>query len=72
MDEGDFEEDQEVGEEESNAGEGDGDCEAESVIDNDARQPDFLAGAPMDPAGKHPAPCIAFAKDGKCPFPNCK
>ena len=26
----------------------------------------------MDPTGKRPAPCFAFAKDGKCPFPNCK
>ena len=46
--------------------------EAEPVDDNDARQPEFLAGVSMDPTGKRPAPCFAFAKDGKCPFPNCK
>ena len=72
LEEEDSYEDQEVGEEESDADQGDGNAEAEPVDDNDARQPEFLAGVSMDLAGKSPAPCFAFAKDGKFPFPNCK
>ena len=72
LDEDNFEEDQELGEEESNLGQGDGNSDAEPIDDNDARQPEFLAGISMDPSGKRPPPCFAFAKDGKCPFANCK
>ena len=72
LDEGDSQEDQEVGEEESDADQGDGDADAEPVDDNDAREPEFLAGVSMDPSDKRPPPCFAFAKDGKCPFVNCK
>ena len=72
LDERDFQEDEEIVENESDADQGDEDAEAEPVVDNDARQPEFLAGVYLDPSGKRPAPWFAFANDGKCPFANCK
>ena len=59
-------------EEDSDADEGDGDAEAKPINDNDARHPEFLARVSIDPSGKRPAPCFAFAKDGRYPFPSCK
>ena len=64
LDEGDSQEDEEVGEGERDADRGDGDGETEPVDDKDACQREFLVGVSLDPTGKRPAPCFLLPRIG--------
>ena len=72
LEEEDSAEDQNVGEEDSDARYWGRDVEDEAPDENDVRQPEFISGISMDLTDKRRTTCFGIAKGGKYLFVNCQ